>query len=264
MPNWSQDGLNRNRRPGGGEAGLGAAALRGGKKPKLTPTAPAPAKAGGFRFPGGKRGALIAGGVAAAGGVGAGVHHQMRKSLVNPFEEVVAFGKAYPVALPVQRAVRVRALLPTGAHVSHVNDLHVIRHSGHGGRRAGLEHYSKGLFGRAAGKMPKFMGPNQRNLGDRALDGFFGQKPGDALRVATGSSIRAHGNHDAVQRGLFQAVNQNSTRHPGLFHPRSGTMPLRNAQGTGPSSAPRRLSQDSPLRKNSNIPDAGRQGRRIA
>src|SRR5690242_15589057 len=140
MPsNWSTEGLNRNRSSAGQDA-LGAAALRAGRTPKKErPVAP---KAG-FRFPGGRRGAIIAGGVGATGLAAAGAHHHMSKSLVNPFEEVVAFGKAYPVALPVPRATRVRALLPTGGHVSHANDLKVIRRNGKGGPATKLERYAK-------------------------------------------------------------------------------------------------------------------------
>ena len=148
MADWSSAGLNRNRRPGD-EAGLGAAALRGGKKRAPETPAPKAAKTG-FRFKGGKRGALIAAGAAGVAGGGAAVHHHMRKSLVNPFEEVVAFGKAYPVALPVQRAVRVRALLPTGAHVSHANKLVVVRRNGKGGPATKLERYAKGDFSKGS------------------------------------------------------------------------------------------------------------------
>jgi hypothetical protein len=102
---------------------------------------------------------------AGAGGYLLARHHAqpqkkdaMSKNLVNPYEEVVVFGKAYPVALPVSSATTIRALVPTGSHVGHGNDLKVVRNSrGHGGRRAGLEHYTakpKGLkqgpFGKAA------------------------------------------------------------------------------------------------------------------
>ena len=139
MSNWSNEGLNRGRSSAGQE-GLGAAALKAGRTPRK---AKAAAKSG-FRFPGGRRGAIIAGAAGATGLAAAGAHHHMSKSLVNPFEEVVAFGKAYPVALPVARAVRVRALLPTGGHVSHANDLKVYRGRRSGGPATKLEHYSKG------------------------------------------------------------------------------------------------------------------------
>lgn len=122
---------------------------------------PAPAGAKGVR------GKLlpIAAGTAAVGGAGYLIHRSrqkkdtMSKNLVNPFEEVVVFGKAYPVALPVPGAKVIRALVPTGSHVGHGNDLKVVRNGkGKGGRRAGLEHYTAktkghrmGPFGKAAG-----------------------------------------------------------------------------------------------------------------
>lgn len=69
----------------------------------------------------------------------------MSKNLVNPFEEAVVFGKAYPVAVPAQRAVVLRALVPTGKHVGHGQALERYTGKKSGGRKAGVEHYrSKG------------------------------------------------------------------------------------------------------------------------
>jgi hypothetical protein len=63
--------------------------------------------------------------------------------LVDPFSEVVVFGKAYPVAWPPQGATSVKALLPTGRHVSHANRLHHTHNSrGGGGKATTLEHYT--------------------------------------------------------------------------------------------------------------------------
>lgn len=63
--------------------------------------------------------------------------------LVNPFEEVVVFGKSYPVAEPVPGATPVKALLPTGRHVSHENALtHVHNGKGGGGPATRLERYT--------------------------------------------------------------------------------------------------------------------------
>lgn len=58
--------------------------------------------------------------------------------LINPFEP---FGKADTV--PPQHATILRALVKTGANLGHGLDLTVVRHSGHGGRRPGLEHYGR-------------------------------------------------------------------------------------------------------------------------
>lgn len=63
--------------------------------------------------------------------------------LVDPFSEVVVFGKAYPVAWPPQGAASVKALLPTGRHVSHANRLsHTHNSSGGGGKATTLERYA--------------------------------------------------------------------------------------------------------------------------
>lgn len=63
--------------------------------------------------------------------------------LVNPFEEHIVFGKRYPVAYPPQHSTIIRALVPTGRHVGHGNDLGHFRGKGaHGGRLVGLERYT--------------------------------------------------------------------------------------------------------------------------
>jgi hypothetical protein len=67
----------------------------------------------------------------------------MALNLVDPFAEVVVFGKAYPVAWPPPGATSVKALLPTGRHVSHANALLHVRNSrGGGGKATRLEHYT--------------------------------------------------------------------------------------------------------------------------
>ncbi|HEY5787496.1 MAG TPA: hypothetical protein VIT65_22250 [Microlunatus sp.] len=67
----------------------------------------------------------------------------MYLDLVDPFAEVVVFGKAYPVAWPPSSAKSVKALVPTGRHVSHANALHHTRNSGGGGGKATrLERYT--------------------------------------------------------------------------------------------------------------------------
>lgn len=108
----------------------------------------------------------IGGGVllttAAAGtGYAAYRHHKkqkglvMSKSLVNPFEEVVVFGKAYPVALPVSGSTRLRALVPTGAHVSHDNKLTHVRGGGPTITRQQLQRYTTKTVGHRQGPFGK-------------------------------------------------------------------------------------------------------------
>jgi len=127
----------------------------------------------------GRNVAIGAGAAAAAGTTGYLIHrnHQrknaMSKNLVNPFEEVVAFGKAYKVALPVPGATRIRALVPTGGHVGHGNALTHVRHGSGGGRNATkLEVYRhtpkgqrSGPFGKAAAFSETGATGVQRGLG---------------------------------------------------------------------------------------------------
>ena len=71
--------------------------------------------------------------------------------LVNPFEEVVVFGKAYDL-MSGSAPVAVRALVPTGGHVGTANDLKVVRRNGGGGPATKLEIYRrrKSSVGKAA------------------------------------------------------------------------------------------------------------------
>lgn len=64
--------------------------------------------------------------------------------LINPFEEVVVFGKAYPVAWPVASATQLKALVPTGKHVGHGLRLSHTRIAGGGGKATRLERYTRG------------------------------------------------------------------------------------------------------------------------
>jgi len=82
-------------------------------------------------------------------GIGTGAylahrHNQQKgktvaKSLINPFTEVVVFGKALP--LDPQASTVIRALVPTGRHIGHGNDL--VRGTGRrkGGPATRLELY---------------------------------------------------------------------------------------------------------------------------
>jgi hypothetical protein len=154
--------------------------------------------------------------------------------LVNPFEEVVVFGKAYPVAWPAQGASGVKALLPTGRHVAHGNDLkHVHNSRGSGGPATRLEHYrnSKGGGGRASrlvhhgsrkSGQPKALerthhtprgfrtGPFKKAFDEVTIEkGLFnfGRKAKRAAQVKRSLSMAAGGEQQTA-RGLQMAANQ--------------------------------------------------------
>jgi hypothetical protein len=98
----------------------------------------------------GKLLAVGAGVTAAAVGTGVLIHTKrkekaapMSKNLNNPFEEVIVFGKSYPV----KDVTNVRAGSPkthTGRGVGHGQKLHEVKHKGGGGRKAGYERYKGG------------------------------------------------------------------------------------------------------------------------
>lgn len=74
--------------------------------------------------------------------------------LINPFEPV---GKAQSF-LP-QTSTRLRALVKTGGHLGHGLDLKVVRHSGNGGKKAGLERFGKGSVERGLGMVAAMKPP---------------------------------------------------------------------------------------------------------
>lgn len=102
-------------------------------------------------------GSKIGLGVAGAGTLAAGgyaIHRarsrkkvDMAKTLINPYEEVVVFGKA--VALPVPSAVRIRTPnLNSGSHRGNALALVRIRNArGGGGPATALEHYTTSTKG---------------------------------------------------------------------------------------------------------------------
>lgn len=71
----------------------------------------------------------------------------MYLDLINPFEEVVVFGKRFSVVDTTQNVRVIRALVPTGPHIGHGNDLKVVHGPRSGGRKAGLERYTGGHGG---------------------------------------------------------------------------------------------------------------------
>ena len=65
--------------------------------------------------------------------------------IINPFEELVVFGKKLP--LEPQRSTIIAALRPTGRHVSHANDLTHVRGVASGGAATKLERYTTSVRG---------------------------------------------------------------------------------------------------------------------
>lgn len=120
--------------------------------------------------------------------------------LVNPYEETVVFGKAYPVAWPPPGATRIRALVPTGSHVGHANALHIAHGKGsHGGPATKLERYSK-----AAGFLMR--GPlreGQSRLGATLAQRTSGQR--STLRSAGNATARR--GREAGERGAQRSRN---------------------------------------------------------
>jgi hypothetical protein len=85
--------------------------------------------------------------------------------LVNPFEEVVVFGKAYSLQnVTTGTNVRVlRAMMPTGKHIGTGQNLvHVHNSKARGGPATKLEHYTKAFNPKAARAM--FGGPASQQM----------------------------------------------------------------------------------------------------
>jgi hypothetical protein len=127
--------------------------------------------------------------------------------LINPFEP---FGKA--ATWPPQSSTRLRALVPTGAHVGHANDLSVTHNSrGGGGRATALEVYH-GHRGKTAAKyrgvskaLPRFRATGSFTRGEKmATAATYGSK-GDT-QVVFKKPERARQNRAAVERGVQMAA----------------------------------------------------------
>lgn len=117
-----------------------------------------------------RRGALIGAGAAATLGGGAYLVHRSRqrskavsKNLINPFEEVVVFGKAYPVVWPAQGSTRVAALVPTGKNVGTANNLGHWKGRATGGPATKLERYTTKPRGQRQGPFGKAAAPSVQN-----------------------------------------------------------------------------------------------------
>ena len=171
------------------------------------------------------RNTKIAGGVlvgtAAAGGAVA-LHRRrqrsaaMSKALINPFEDVVVFGKAYKTSFFPQSSSRAAALVPTGKHLGHGNRLGHFRGTGVSPQGTGLRRYTtktvglrQGPFGKAdngsagrqaAGTMWPGLhgaiagrpGRKRQAMGNELGGGALGSLPGTAAGL-TGAGMLAHG-----------------------------------------------------------------------
>jgi len=114
------------------------------------------------------------------------------KALINPFEQVVVFGKAYDVSFFPQSSTRIRALVPTGAHVGHGQKLGHYRGKNTSPRTNVLRHYTGHGKGLRQGPFSKELSPLLRSLtstpaarahaakigpGAKEISRQFGKKP---------------------------------------------------------------------------------------
>lgn len=215
-----------------------------------------------------KRG-LIIGGIAGAG-AGAYLIHQRSKNkekektvtasknLVNPYEEVVVFGKAYPVALPVPRSTTIRALVPTGSHVGHGNALvHVRNSKGGGGRATKLERYT----GSSTKKSSKDISPvAKKGFEGRSITAGLNR----SIQNMAGSMPRGKERGLAMAHGYQPTGIPKSGRTAGKVQ-RLGRMKSAADERIGfGTDASRRNSDMTALRSKVNFGDAGRKGSRLA
>jgi hypothetical protein len=105
---------------------------------------------------------LIGGAVIGTAGIGAKLAYDhnkrkgaMSKNLINPFEEVVVFGKAYPAVYPFSAAKSIGALHPTGSHVGHGNKLVHITGKATSPQGTGLRRYTTKPTGLRVGPFGK-------------------------------------------------------------------------------------------------------------
>lgn len=199
------------------------------------------------RAPGNNIGRNIGLGVAATIGATGIIRHQRSKTkekektvtasknLINPFEEVVVFGKAYPVALPVSHATTIRALVPTGGHVGHGNALkHVHNSSGGGGRATKLERYT---------------GKGTKKAGSPVAKG-----------IRTGLAMASNPVRPGALGGGIPKTGRTAGRIQRLSRMQSGAE-KRIGFGT---TADRRTADMTALRGKVNFGDAGSKGKRLA
>lgn len=117
-------------------------------------------------------------------------------TLVNPFEEVVVFGKALPLD-PVS-STRLRALVPTGKHIGHGNALtHVHNSGGKGGKATRLQRYTTTPRGQRQGPFSKSVADGLKMVAAQA-------KP-SRVPVAAPTPLRVR-----VARGKLSQVSNGS------------------------------------------------------
>jgi hypothetical protein len=253
-------------------------------KPDLPPPAISTGLKQSSRFGTGTKvaGGVLLGTAAIGGGYAIHRHTQkkkelaMSKSLVNPFEEVVVFGKAYRVALPVPSSTGISAMVPTGRHISHKNKLHIVHGGGPKITRQQLQIYHGGKsadFGKAD-KQPKASGG--RMASGTLFPGIHGAVAGRKGRKwhAAGNELggRAVGitpglaaSAIAARHGSIQGLTAGNalTTGGGFAGSAYGT---HRAQSKGHYKSQAAKSDTAVRRRipNSNIPDGSSRGSRIA
>jgi len=221
-----------------------------------------------------KRNLLIGAGATAAAGGTYYLHRRGRtkekektvtasKNLVNPYEEVVVFGKAYPVALPVPRSTTIRALVPTGSHVGHGNALKHVRNSkGGGGRATALERYT----GSSTKKSSKDISPVAK------ARGFDSPGIARSLTAATHGAAREE-KPNSTARGLMLARSYRTSGVPrtgataekvSYRHRMQSNFDNKVMGGDWGSDASRRNASMKELRGRVSFGDSGRKGKRLA
>lgn len=134
----------------------------------------------------------------------------MAMDLVNPYEELVIVGKRYKVAVPPQSSTVIRALTPTGRHVSHANKLGHWSGPHSGGRATRLERYTaKGQRGSGVLRVGKSL---ERGLG------MLGRIP----KVSKVPSAPKSALEDRLKNGPMKPANE--IKKPSVFslHTTSG------------------------------------------
>ena len=164
--------------------------------------------------------------------------------IINPFEELVVFGKKLPLE-PTSSTV-IRALRPTGRHVSHANALTHVRGRADGGPATRLEHYTttpKGLReGPFSGSVSQ---PKTKLLEVKGSGKGFRTGP---FKKSLATTL---GSRTLVGRGVLKPVKIASKVPAG---PSASLKPTRSIGA---------LPIGKGMRRNSNIPSGARRGGRL-
>lgn len=174
--------------------------------------------------------------------------------IINPFEELVVFGKKLP--LEPQSSTVIAALRPTGRHLGHGGDLTHVRGKASGGKQPQIERYTtspKGLHEgpfKGSVKQPRTRLLAVRGSGKGFRTGPFGKAlpPGQAAGVK-----RSLGIINATPKGVLKPTG---AKMKGLQQAMNNAPPKSLLAKGGADIAPVR-------KRNSNIPSGARQGSRL-